>query len=298
MEEKVIIDDTIQMPEMVETPIRGKGRQKKEQVPQPAGKSEATDVPCCLRNERVVVRFVPKPSEKIQNPKHVLYGGMAETATITYVVPRLSTGMYKNVLTDDEKAYLENIMGLEYNALSVYKKQDNFWDDSNDSGISKVTLRKQDNFLDLSNPEDYIKYKILLANKDYIAPSLQELEDHPKATYKFVIVSENAEAKAASQSMSVTMQCYKEYGKVEDDIDTLKMVVELLSGRPTSGKVKLDVLQSKINDYIQAQPKIFLDIITDKLLPTKVLIKKSVEAGLIGKKNDCYFLRADNTPLC
>jgi len=127
---------------------------------------------------------------------------------------------------------------------------------------------------------------------------LQELEDHPKATYKFVIVSENAEAKAASQSMSVTMQCYKEYGKVEDDIDTLKMVVELLSGRPTSGKVKLDVLQSKINDYIQAQPKIFLGIITDKLLPTKVLIKKGVEAGLIGKKNDCYFLRADNTPLC
>lgn len=245
-----------------------------------------------------MVRFVPKPSEKIQNPRHVLYGGLAETATITYVVPRLSTGMYKNVLTDDEKSYLENIMGLEYNALSIYKKENNFWDDSSDTGIGRVTLHKQDNYLDLSNPEDYIRYKILLANKDYIAPSMQVLEDHPKATYRFVIVSENAEAKTASQNMSITMQCYKEFGKVEDDVDTLRVVVELLSGRPTSAKAKLDALQSKINEYIQAQPKIFLSTITDKLLPIKVLIRKSVEAGLIGKKNDTYFLRSDNTPLC
>jgi len=298
MEEKVMIDDSFQMPEMTETPVRGRGKQSKRRE-EPAGQeAQDNDVPCCLRNERVVVRFVPKPNERIQNPRHVLYGGLAENATITYVVPRLSTGIYKNVLTDDEKSYLENAMGLEYNALSIYKKQDNFWDDSNDAGIGRVTLRKQDNYLDLSNPEDYIKYKILLANKDYIAPNMQALEDHPKATYKFVIVSENAEAKATSRNMNVTMQCYKEYGKIEEDTDTLRVVVELLSGRPTSAKAKLDALQSKINEYIQAQPKMFLSIVTDKLLPVKVLIRKSVEAGLIGKKNDCYFLRSDNTALC
>lgn len=234
----------------------------------------------------------------VQNPKHILYGGMAETATTTFVVPRLSTGMYKNVLTDKEKAYLETAMGLEYNALSVYKKQDNFWDDSNEAGIGRVVLHKQDNYLDLSNPEDYIRYKILLANKDQIAASLQELEDHPKATYKFVIISENAEAKMATNNMSVTMQCYMEYGKVADDIDTLRMLIELLEGRPTSAKVKKELLQSKINENIQAKPKLFLSTIKDSLLPTKVLIKKSVEAGLIGKKNNCYFLRADNSPLC
>ena len=66
-------------------------------------------------------------------------------------------------------------MQLEYNALSVHKKVDNFWDDSNDVGISKVRLTKQDTILDLTSPEDYIKYKILLANKDFIAPSLQAL---------------------------------------------------------------------------------------------------------------------------
>lgn len=256
------------------------------------------EVPNCLRNERVIVRFVPKPSRKIQNPKHILYGGLAETATVTYVVPRMSTGVYKNVLTDSEKTFLEKAMGLEYNALSVYKKQDNFWDDSNDAGIGRVTLHKQDNYLDLSNPEDYIRYKILLANKDYVASSLHELEDHPKATYRFVIISEEAESRAATSDMSVTMQCYKEYGKMEDDVDTLRVLIELLEGRPTSPKVRLDYLQGKVNEHIQAKPKLFLQAIKDPLLPMKVLIRKGVEAGLIGRKNDCYYLREDNSPLC
>lgn len=296
--EKVAIDDNIEMPEMIPVELNKQESKETKRQRKVVAQDDIEDVPCCLRNERVVVRFIPKPSDKIRNPRHILYGGMADTATITYVVPRLTTGMYKNVLTDAEKQYLEHTMGLEYNALSIYKKQDNFWDDSNSNGIGRVTLHKQDNYLDLSNPEDYIKYKILLANKDFIAPNLQTLEDRPKATYKFVIVSENAEAEASSNNMSVTMQCYKEYGKVEDDIDTLRVLVETLEGRPTSSKVKIDYLQSKINENIQAKPKIFLSLIKDPLLPTKVLIRKSVEAGLIGKKNDCYFLRSDNTPLC
>src|SRR5574344_1693519 len=120
----------------------------------------------------------------VTNPKHILYGGMAEGAVRRFTVPRLSSGMFVNVLTDNEKAYLEEIMGLEYNALSIYKKVDHFWDDSNENGINRVRLTKQDNYLNLADPEDYIRYKILLANKDYIASSLQELEDHPKSTYQ------------------------------------------------------------------------------------------------------------------
>lgn len=204
------IDDKIEMPAMqeVKKPARKIQKQRAESTMQED--DMGNELVCCLRKERVIVRFVPRPSYMVQNPKHILYGGLAENATITFVVPRLSTGIYKNVLTDSEKSYLEHVMGLEFNALSIYRKRDNFWDDSNDSGIGRVTLHKQDNYLDLSNPEDYIKYKILLANKDYIAGSLQELEDHPKATYKFVIISEEAESKMASNKMSITMQCYKE----------------------------------------------------------------------------------------
>ena len=252
----------------------------------------------CLRNERVIVRHINKPSNLVSNPKHVLYGGIAENATRTYTVPRLSSGGFVNVLTNSEKAFLEAEMQLEFNALSVHKKTDNFWDDSNDRGISRVRLLKQDTILDLSDPEDYIRYKILLANKDYIAPSLQALSDMPKASYEYVLISEGDETRAAQKNMSATMACYKEFGKIEDDIDTLRVIVETIDGRPTAPNVKLDFLQAKVNELIQGDSKLFLRIITDPLLPTKVLIKKAIEAGLISKRANFLYLRSDNSPLC
>lgn len=253
----------------------------------------------CLRNERIIVRHVPKLTGMWgNNPKHVLSGGMAEGAVRTFAVPRLSSGMFVNILTDKEKAFLEEIMGLEYNALSIYKKVDNFWDDSNENGINKVRLTKQDNYFNLSDPEDYIRYKILLANKDYIAPSLQALQDTPKATYQFVIISEGEETKVAKNNMSTTMMCYKEFGKIEDDVDTLRVIVETIDGRPTSQTAKLEFLQTKVNSLIQADSKIFLKVITDPILSTKVLIKRAIEAGLISNRGNYLYLRKDNTPLC
>lgn len=271
-----------------------------ENVKESSRKETDNDTPLinCLRNERVIIRHIPKEGGMITNPKHILFGGMAENAVRIFTVPRLSSGMFVNVLTDKEKAYLEEAMGLEYNALSVYKKVNNFWDDSNDSGISKVRLTKLDNYLNLADPEDYIRYKILLANKDYIAPSLEALQDSPKATYQFVIISEGDETRMAKDNMSSTMKCYKEYGKIENDVDTLRVLIEAIDGRPTSPGSQLEFLQTKANNLIQADSKLFLKTITDPLLKTKVLIKKSIEAGLISNRGNFLYLRSDNTPLC
>lgn len=273
---------------------------KKKAVSKTVESQDYSDEPAnCLRNERIIVRFVPSQTAMVQRKGHILFGGMAENATRSFVVPRLSkTGMFRNILTDNEKSFLEKAMGLEINALSIYKKENNFWDDSNPNGIGRVILHKQDNYLDLNIPEQYIQYKILLANKDYIAPSMEELENRPKATYQFVIISEGDEAKRNLSRMDITMECYTEYGAVKKDKDTLKVIIEQLEKRPISANVKLDYLQNKINDYIQADPRKFYTVITDKYLQAKVLIKRAVEAGLIGMKNNTYYLRKDGTPLC
>ena len=98
--------------------------------------------------------------------------------------------------------------------------------------------------------------------------------------------------------MSNTMRCYKEFGKVENDIDTLRVIIESIDGRPTSPTAKLEFLQTKINSLIQADSKLFLRVVTDPLLSTKVLIKKSIEAGLISSRGNYLYLKSDNTPLC
>lgn len=246
----------------------------------------------CLRNERILVRHIPKEGGMIMNPRHILYGGMAENATRFFTVPKLSSGMYVNVLTDKEKEFLEEVMGLEYNTLSVYRKIDNYWENN------MVRLTKQDNILDLSSPDDYIKYKILLANTNYIAPSLEKLTDYPKATYQFVIIAEGEEVKSAKNNMSVTMECYMEFGIIKDNADILRVLIETIDGRPTSKDVKLEFLQTKANSLIQADSKLFLKTIKDPYLATKVLIKKSIEAGLISNRGNYLYLKQDNSPLC
>ena len=247
----------------------------------------------CLRNERIIVRHVPKEGGLVTNPKHILYGGMAENAVRYFTVPILeSSGAYKNVLTDDEKAFLEEVMVLEYNALSVYKKENNYWSNY------QVRLTKQDNFLDLSVPDDYIKYKVLKANSNFIADSLETLQDKPKATYQSVMIREGEEESNESEQLSATMRCYMEYGKIKDDKDTLKCIIELIDGRPIAANSKIELLQGKINNLIQADSKLFLKIITDPLLSTKVLINKAIEAGIISKRGDQYYLISSNSPLC
>lgn len=252
----------------------------------------------CLRNEKVCIRFVPRQSHMVTDPKHILYGGMADDAVRTFVVPKLTTGTYVNVLTNSEMAFLENYLGMEKGTLSVYKKQDNFWSDANPQGINKVKLRKQDNYLDLSIPEDYIRYKILLANKDFIAASPKILEDRPKATYQYVIIEKSEQISSAKRNMDITRECYMEFGKIENDIETLMTVVELLDGRTVSSNTSKEFLHTKIDTFIQSNPKAFLKVVKDEMLPTKVLIRRSINAGNIIKRGDYLYLKSDGKPLC
>ena len=290
-EEIILDDDTIMdetpMQEVVEAPVK---QPRRRQAKQPV----AVDEPIvnCLRNERVIVKHVPKETGIVRDPKHILYGGMAEGAVRWLTVPRLTSGMYVNVLTNAEKACLEEVMGLEYNALSIYNKVDNFWDNY------QVRLTKQDNFLNLADPDDYIKYKVLLANKDLIAPSLQDLEDHPKATYQFVIIHENEESQASKKKMNATMQAYMEFGKIQDNADILRTIIETIDGRPTSKNSKIESLQEKVGKLIQADARLFVRVATDPLLSTKVLIKRAIEGGLISNRGGMLYLKADGTPLC
>ena len=289
MDNEVIIDDSAiieETPVVLENVVKSRGKKVKVKA------TESVEIINCLKNERIIVRHVPKETGIVRDPKHVLYGGMAEGAVRWLTVPMLTSGAFVNVLTNSEKSYLEEVMGLEYNALSIYNKTDNFWENY------RVRLTKQDNILDLSNPEDYIKYKVLLANKDIIAPSIQELEDHPKATYQFVILRENEETHNATKKLNATMQAYMEFGKIQDKADILRVIIEIIDGKPTSKNSKIEFLQEKVGKLIQADAKLFVRVATDPLLETKVLIKKAIESGLISNRGGMLYLKSDGTPLC
>jgi hypothetical protein len=274
-------------------------KQKKKKVEQTFQPTQEYRTPInCLRNKKVKVRHINKQTGLVSNPKHVLYGGMAENAVRVFTVPMSPSGRYVSIMTDEERECIESALNLPFNALNPYAIENNFWDDDRDGNINQVRLTKQDVILDLSKPEDFIKYKILLANTNLIAPSLTALHDMPKASYQFVIVDADEETNIAKNNMSSTMQAYMEFGKINTDVDKLRFIIETMDGRPTSANNKLEFLQTKVNELIQANSKTFVSVITDKYFDFKLLLKKAVEENIVSNRSGYYYLRADNSALC
>ncbi len=258
-EHEILLDEAAINEQAIRTKVDITPKSQEEEEPKVIRVSQEREgLVSCLRNEKVNVRFIAKARGMVTDPRHVLFGGMAAGSKVQYTVPLLRSGGFADVLTKDEKKYLEYKLGLEANALSVHNRTNNFWDDANEHGIGRVTLIKGDNPLDLSKPIDYIKYKILLANKDNVAPSIQALRDKPKATYRFVIINENDTAKAATAKVSLKAQAYMEFGKLNEDKDKMRVIIETIDGRPTSEDSKIEYLQGKIGELIESNTKIFL----------------------------------------
>lgn len=151
--------------------------------------------------------------------------------------------------------------------------------------------------MDLSIPEDYIKYKILLTNKDLICPSLKEFTNARKETYQFYIVNEDEEMKQNNTSMTSKMEAMLELGKILENKQMLKFVVEAITGRGLSKASKLDMIQSEAFKIVDNNPKSFLDAVKDPNLKTKLLLSQCVEAGIVIIKSGLYYT-ADGHPLC
>lgn len=249
-----------------------------------------------LRSGKVTVRMIPRKSELFEGEKHVLSGGMAETTVYGFTVPKDGTGMYKKVLDDDEAAWLENSLGMDAGAMSPHRRDGNFWTSRNP--LCNVELGKNDTVLDLSNPEDYIKYKILLANDAVICDGMDALEKRPKATYRFVLAHETEELKSMSNRVTVKMECYKAFGKIEDDKYKLKTVIELLDSTVLTPNTSIEWLKEQCISHIDNEPKRFLQFVRDPLLDEKIFVKKLVDAGLVSNRSGRMFVRKGDVPMC
>ena len=277
-----------------------------EEHPYVRGKKavEESGIKNCLRNEKVIVRKLPRRTGLVKDSNHVLGDGMHDDAFRTFCVPKLQrSNNFVNVLTNEEKDCLEMAMGLEPNALSIYKQpaEANFWSNANPAGLSTVKLGKRDNVFNLESPTDYISVKILLANKDKICPSMAEYQERPKETYEYVIIREGEENKNAQSGTDATISAFMKLGKINDDKDTLKLVVETMMGKKYADSTSIEWLQTQASDLIKSSAKnakLFLNVVNDDALDNKVLIRKCIAKGIIADRGGYLYIKETNTPMC
>ena len=265
---------------------------------------EEQTVKNCLRNERVIVRKLPRRTNLVQDSNHVMGDGMHENAFRIFCVPKLQkSNTFVNVITNEEKECLEEAMGLPKNALSIYKTpaSENYWSTANPNGLNSVMLKKSDNIFDMSKPTDYIAVKILLANKDTICPSMEEWAARPKETYEFVVIREGQETQMSQSNTDATIQAVMKLGKIQDDKEVLKLVVETMMGKKYSDSTTVQWLQTQALDLIKGTPKnarLFLNILADESLDNKVLIRKCISKGIVAQRGNFLYIKDGNQPMC
>lgn len=252
----------------------------------------------CLKKQKVIVRFVPKQTGIVTDKDHILYGGMTENAKRSFVLKKNENNTFVDFLSNDEQRCLEKALGLKEGDLNPLKKVDNYFEESNQFGISRVTLHKSDNIFDLSNPIDYIKYKILLTNKNVIASSLSVMQDNPLPTYQFVAINDDEETNRLSSKVDNKKQAWIEFGKIQDDINKIRVVLSTFERKQIAPTTKIGFLQDRLSDYIDADPKTFLKIVKDRYFDTRVTVQKAVERGIVTKRGTYYYDKETNTPLC
>lgn len=241
-----------------------------------------------LPNETIIVKYVHRNTGMAANVEknHVISGGMLTTAVKKFSAPLQRNGSIKNILSDEEKEFLEKATGLN---LSVYGE---FW------STYFVTLHKEDtnNIFNLNNPMDYISFKILESlSKDTIAPTWSDRNKN--LTYQFAITREHEEMLETKGKLDSKREAFMLYGKIMDNKEQLLGVLKLLTNKPISTNSTLDWLQHEIEQYVDKEANKFLNVVKDKSLFTKLLINDALDKKIIIKKSNKYST-ADGLELC
>jgi hypothetical protein len=241
-----------------------------------------------LPNEVIIVKYINRRRGMAANVEsnHVISGGLLSNAVRKFSAPLQRNGSIKNVLTNEEKSFLEDATGLD---LSIYGE---FWNNY------YVRLGKDDagNRFDTSSPMDYISLKILESlSKDEIA--LTWADRNKNQTYQFAITREDEEMLESKGRYDAKKEAFKLYGKIEEDKEKLFGVYKLLTNKLVSKESTLGWLQHKIEEIIDQTPAKFVNVISDKAFYTKMLINSGVEAGVIIKSGNKYST-IDGLDLC
>lgn len=177
-----------------------------------------------------------------------------------------------------EREFFEEELGVD---LSPYGEPgSNFW---RDSKKSRVTLTKEGMALNLNTAMGMLRYKILLANKNLIAPSYEERRN--RATYEFMIVNQGKLTSKKAEAGKLKSRAFAAFAKITGDEGSMKGFIRAL-GRAIPANYTNDWMEAEILDVLEDNPGNFLRIVEDPTYEIKIFIQKAVECGSIKRMND------------
>lgn len=178
---------------------------------------------------------------------------------------KVATADYPDLITEQE--FFERKLFLEPGELSIYNQKSRFWADF------RVTVPKEGITLDLRDPMDMIKYKVLLANTNTIAPNWEAR--FSKASYEFVLVDESVVIEVEKEKGDLEDRASIEYLKIKDNMAKMSDILRL-KGFKVPADTKLSFLQNEVRKLSKQDPKSFILLVTDPMLEYKVMLRNAV----------------------
>lgn len=229
----------------------------------------------------------------VKNPKSPAFFKMEGTFD-RLVCAQLRNGQLANVLTKEEKEFLEKALNMEENALSIHRKKDNFWH------TQYVSLGRDTITLDLSQPMDYIKYKIALTNKFIVAQSQAEARSNKT---KYYIEDPSDVQKEVNKKANLSKTAWSWYGKVENDPSKLRSFLVVFNesfGRATKKVAKdtqLAFLQKEISDLIDTRINDVVEIVSNPDYSVREMIGEGIQTGVLEKQGLKYYIAGSKEKL-
>jgi hypothetical protein len=235
-----------------------------------------------IRNETILVKPVEENvATWIEDGKdgRVRWEG-TET---TYDAPLTSSGVMR-VLTEKEQAELEKAIDEKRGTgwMSPYARVDNVWRGAN---RYKVVIPAEGMELNLNHPIDCIKYKLLLAQVDDVAPSYAERE---MKRYLFYLESKLNIDATKTAKIDKLMKAQEHFARISDNKEKMRNLLLVLFKGDTT-KVPKDMLETsmktKLFEYIQDKTDMYLnEIENQEELKYRILYYKAVETGAFERR--------------
>lgn len=202
-----------------------------------------------------------------------------------YTAPKGTNGRIVDVLTKEEEEYLSKKLRRDLSVFAPAKE--NYWVEH------YVALGDSVKIMNLADPQDYLDYKLLLANKNEIAPSGED--KYKKGTYKFAICSIDFEDSTKANKANNKKEAYIYFGKLEAKgkyamIDFLSAYYFGKPGKRVAENADIKWVTGELDRIIEEDLDGFLAISKDGDIEYKIIIQKALAKQALFKDMNSYIL--------
>lgn len=238
-----------------------------------------------LKDETVIVQYIPNFKNGVTDPNNPLYGGLSNKATIGISAPLLTNKIGK-IFTQEELQVLGEALGEDLGPRAPFWKEMRVDENNMRVGIFPIFLGKSGDLLNKKNPEDYIKIRIL-ENSNIVATSPEDAKNR-STEVRFMLINKKDIHKEELQSINYKREANRLYGKIEDKAEVLSYVIRQ-NGKAVSDNQTLEFLQTEVYKILERDPRFFVSVVSDPLLNTKILLKEYIRYNLVQVNKDLYY---------